>query len=72
MDTVFTPNEAIDIDGEVFCSIDGNYTGEKVASIDGRVFRFQCDTCASIYQQPLEQKVARNDGTTRPVCKFCR
>jgi hypothetical protein len=68
----YTADQAIDVDGEVFSTIDGNYTGEKVTSIDGRIFRFMCDTCCSVYQLPLEQKVTLNDGTTRPICKFCK
>jgi len=70
--TTYTADQAIDIDGELFSTIDGNYSGDKVTSIDGRIFRFMCDTCCSVYQLPLEQKVTLNDGTTRPICKFCK
>jgi len=72
MTTTFTALDAIDDEGAVFNCETGDYTGKTVKSFDGRVFRFQCDTCACVYQHPLEQKVARNDGTTRPICKFCK
>jgi hypothetical protein len=72
MTTTATALDAIDVEGAVFNCETGDYTGKTVKSIDGRVFRFLCDTCCSVYQHPLEQKVARNDGTTRPVCKFCK